>query len=336
MKTITIIPGDGIGKEITNATLKVLDSLDLGLNYEIIQAGQEAFEQYGEYIPKKLYESIEKNKIALKGPITTPIGHGFRSINVELRKKYDLYANIRPLKNIGIVTSRYENVNLTIFRENTEDLYMGIEKDVSEDEKHSIKVITRKGSERIARQAFEYAENKNIKKVTVVTKANIMKLTDGLFLQVAREVSKDYNVLLEEILVDNMCMQLVLNPERYNLILTQNLYGDILSDLAAGLIGGLGLCPSANIGNDISIFEAVHGSANDIAGKNIANPTALILSAAMMLQSIGYEKESKLLNKAIEKLLSDENNFTKDLGGNLNTDEFTNKILKIVGEYKNE
>ncbi len=330
MKKITVIPGDGIGTEITKATLEVLDAMDLGLEYEIIEAGETAYEKYGKFIPDELFKSIEKNRVALKGPITTPIGYGFRSINVELRKKYDLFTNLRPVKRIGNVPSKFENVNLTIFRENTEDLYRGVEEEISKDEMHSIKIITRKGSTRIARAAFEYAKNNNIDKVTVVTKANIMKLTDGLFLECAREVAKDFEIELEELLIDNMCMQLVINPSRYNIILTENLYGDILSDLAAGLIGGLGLCPSGNIGEDIAMFEAVHGSAKDIAGKGIANPTALILSSAMMLNYMGLIKESNLLIDSVNEFLSTEKNFTKDLGGELSTDEYTKDLIEII------
>lgn len=327
MKKITVIIGDGISREVSEACMKVISSVRNDIEFDIKNAGIKVFEETGSLIEDGLLESIEKNKVALKGPIGTPIGKGFRSINVQLRKKFDLYANIRPIKTIGKFT-RYEDVDLVVFRENTEDLYMGIEKEISKDEMHSIKIITREKSERIAREAFEYAVKNNRKKVTVVTKANIMKLTDGLFLECARNVSKDYSdIKLEEILVDNMCMQLVLDPTRYDIILTENLYGDILSDLCSGFVGGLGLAPSANIGKDISIFEAVHGTAPDIRGKNLANPSALILSASMMLKHMGYEEEGEKVRKAVEKSLQIKEKCTKDLGGNSGTKEFTDFLI---------
>src|SRR5699024_100559 len=348
MHNITLIEGDGIGPEITKSLRNVIDHAGVDINWEIFKAGEGYYKEHGELISDDVFKSLEKNKVGIKGPITTPIGTGFRSINVFLRKKYDLFANVRPVKSIGNIKSKYDNIDITIFRENTEDLYAGIEKKISDDEMHSIKVkirkgstriakktfknakenikitifrentedlydsikkkisddemhsikvITRKGSTRIAKKAFEYAKDNNIDKVTVVTKANIMKLTDGLFLEVARDVAKEYpNIELEEILVDNMGMQLVMYPEKYNIILTENLYGDILSDLCSGFVGGLGLIPGANIGEDISIFEAVHGSAPDIAGKNIANPTAIILSGCLMLDYI--DRKSTRLNSS--------------------------------------
>ena len=332
MKRITVIPGDGIGPEITEHTIRVLSTLNLDLEFDFQDAGETSFKKTGEYLPKNLIDSFEKNKIALKGPITTPIGHGFRSINVELRKKFDLYANIRPVKHLGNIESKFENVNLIIFRENTEDLYAGVEKQISPDEAHSIKIITRNKSERIVRKAFEYAERNNIEKVTVVTKANIMKLTDGLFLDVARDVKKDFDIELEEVLIDNICMQLVMHPEKYQVIVTENLYGDILSDLCAGLIGGLGLCPGANIGEGYAMFEAVHGSAPDIAGKGIANPTALILSSAMMLEYINEDKCADIIRKSVAETYMDRNNFTKDLGGNLTGKEFTDILINKIKE----
>jgi len=328
MKEITVIIGDGISEEIAYSAMKVIQYLVDDIVFDVKRAGIDVYEKTGALMEEGLLESIEKNKVALKGPIGTPIGKGFRSINVELRKTFDLYANIRPIKTYGDFT-KYENVDLIVFRENTEDLYAGVEKEISKDEMHSIKIITRGKSERIARKAYEYAVANGRKKVTVVTKANIMKLTDGLFLDVARGIAKGYpSIETEEILIDNMCMQLVIDPTRYDIILTQNLYGDILSDLCAGFVGGLGLAPSANIGKDHAIFEAVHGTAPDIAGKNLANPTALILSAAMMLEHMGYRDESDKLHDAIYQALQNKEKCTRDLGGNASTTEFTDYIIE--------
>ncbi len=328
MKEITVIIGDGISEEIANAAMKVIEYLVDDIAFDVKRAGIDVYEKTGALMEEGLLESVEKNKVALKGPIGTPIGEGFRSINVELRKKFDLYANIRPIKSYGDF-SKYDDVDLVVFRENTEDLYAGVEMEISKNEMHSVKIITRDKSERIARKAYEYAVANGRKKVTIVTKANIMKLTDGLFLDVARGVGKEYpGVETEEILVDNMSMQLVLDPARYDVILTQNLYGDILSDLCAGLVGGLGLAPSANIGKKHAIFEAVHGTAPDIAGKNLANPTALILSAAMMLDHMGYRDESERLGDAVCKALQNKENCTRDLGGNATTTEFTDYIIE--------
>ncbi|HHW92939.1 MAG TPA: NAD-dependent isocitrate dehydrogenase [Clostridiaceae bacterium] len=328
MSEVTVIIGDGISEEISNSAMKVVNYLVDDLDFDIKRAGIDVYEKTGCLMEEGLLESVERNKVALKGPIGTPIGTGFRSINVELRKKFDLFANIRPIKTYGDF-SRYEDVDLVVFRENTEDLYAGVEKEISKDEMHSIKIITRGKSERIARKAYDFAVANDRNKVTIVTKANIMKLTDGLFLNVAKDVGAEYPDLeTEEILIDNMCMQLVLDPTRFDVILTQNLYGDILSDLCAGFIGGLGLAPSANIGEHHAIFEAVHGTAPDIAGKNLANPTALILSAAMMLEYMGYQDESKRLNNAIYRALQHKEKCTKDLGGNASTTEFTNYIIE--------
>ncbi len=325
---ITLIEGDGIGPEISKSLRDVFAACDLDINWDICQAGEANYEKTGELINDSTFASLEKNKIGIKGPITTPIGTGFRSINVFLRKKYDLYANVRPVKSLGTIESLFKDIDITIFRENTEDLYAGIEKKISDDEMHSIKVITRQGSTRIAKEAFEFAKKNGVDKVTVVTKANIMKLTDGLFLEVARDVAKEYpEIELEEVLVDNMCMQLVMYPERYKIILTENLYGDILSDLCAGLVGGLGLIPGANIGEDIAIFEPVHGSAPDIAGKNYANPTALLLSGCLMLDYIGEQEASIRIKNAIDKALSDKKNYTRDLGGSASTDDFTQSVI---------
>ena len=328
---VTLIPGDGIGSEITEAMKQVVGVLDVNIIWEEHNAGLKVFEETGTLVPQAIYDSFEKHKVALKGPITTPIGTGFRSINVELRKRYDLYACVRPIQSIGKVTSHYHDVDIVLFRENTEDLYMGLEEKISDDEARSIKVITRPASKRIALAAFEYAVSHNRKKVTVVTKANIMKLSDGLFLDTVREVSKHYPTIeFTEILVDNMCMQMVLNPNQFDVVVTENLYGDILSDLGAALVGGLGFVPGANIGIDKALVEATHGSAPDIAGKGIANPTAMLLSAAMMLDHLNYNKEAKHLRFAISELYRDEANFTKDIKGPLNTHEYTAKLIQII------
>ncbi len=325
MYNITLIKGDGIGYEVSEATKLVLDSIDTNFNIEEVNAGADVFEQTGELVPDTVYESIEKNKVVIKGPITTPVGAGFRSINVHLRKKYDLYSNVRPIK------STEKNIDFVIFRENTEGLYIG-EEELTNEGAIAIKRITRAGCERIIKSAFEYAKNNNIKKVTVAHKANILKLADGLFLEVANEVAKDYpNIELEPAIIDAMCMNLVMRPENYSVVVTMNLYGDILSDLGAGLVGGLGLIPGANIGKDIAIFEAVHGSAPDIAGKGIANPIALIRSAVLMLEHLGEEEDAKKLNKAVNKVLDEKAVVTKDLGGTATTMEVANEIIR---QYK--
>lgn len=329
---VTLIKGDGIGPEITEAMKEVVGALDLDLEFEEINAGLSVFEKEGTYIPEALFESINKNKIAIKGPITTPIGHGFRSINVELRKKFDLYANIRPIKAPGPLDLKFDGVDMVIFRENTEDLYAGVEEQISENEAHSIKIITRDKSERIIRAAFDYAQAQNRKKINVVTKANIMKLTDGLFLDVAREVAKAYpDIEMEEILVDNTAMQMVMHPERFDVLVTENLYGDILSDLGAGLVGGLGLMPGVNKGKDIAIYESIHGSAPDIAGQNLANPIAMLLSLCLMLDDIGENTKADMLRSAIYKTLSDKENYTRDLGGSATTTEITRAIIDNLG-----
>lgn len=330
MKKVTLIPGDGIGKEISQSVLNIFEKANIPIDFEIVNAGFEFFKETGTAISEEVYNSIEKNKVALKGPLTTQVGAGYRSLNVALRKKYDLYANIREIKSIPNTSSKYEDIDLVIFRENTEGLYIGEEK-ISDDgeEAIAIKRITKTKSNRIIKKAFEYAKDNNISKVTVAHKANILKIADGLFLECAREISKEYeDITLEEVIIDNMCMQLVMYPEKYKCIVTMNLYGDILSDLAAGLIGGLGLAPGANIGDDISIFEAVHGSAPDIAGKNIANPTALILSSLNMLKMLNMVDEEQKIRNALFKTFENKLNLTKDLGGSLKTTEFTEKIIK--------
>ena len=330
-RTVTLIPGDGIGPEISESLKNIFKAAEVPIDFEVKNAGIDVYEKTGELIPESLYESIEKNRIAIKGPITTPIGKGFRSINVYLRKKYDLYSNIRPSKNLPGVKTKYENIDLVIFRENTEGLYIGEEK-FEDSEKTSaiaIKRITKKGSYRIIKSAFEYAKNNNLDKVTVVHKANILKITDGLFLETAREISEDYpDINLEETIIDNMCMQLVNRSESYKVIVTMNLYGDILSDLVAGLVGGLGIAPGANIGEDIAIFEAVHGSAPDIAGQNKANPLALILSGIEMLKYMNLNEYAEKIEKAVLKTLEVSGLKTSDLGGNASTTEFTDKIIE--------
>ena len=329
-KIVTLIPGDGIGPEISESLKNIFEAAGVPISFETENAGTEVYEKTGELIPDSLYKSVEKNKIAIKGPIGTPIGKGFRSINVYLRKKYDLYSNIRPCRNLPGVKTRFENVDIVIFRENTEGIYIGEEQYENEEKTTAvaIKRITEKGSRRIIKSAFEYAKNNNLDKVTVVHKANILKLTDGLFLEIARKVAEEYpGITLEETIIDNMCMQLVSRPEKYKVIVTMNLYGDILSDLVAGLVGGLGVAPGANIGDDIAIFEAVHGSAPDIAGQNKANPLALLLSSIEMLKYLKLDDFAKNIERAILKTLTDGCK-TADLDGNATTTEFTDKIIE--------
>lgn len=334
MHNITLIPGDGIGPEITNATLVAIEATGVQINWEVVNAGEACIETEGTPLPQSVIDSIRKNKIALKGPVTTPIGKGFRSINVALRKELDLFANFRPAKTIKGIKSRFDNVDLITFRENTEDLYAGIERQIDVDTAESIKLITRPASKRIAKAAFEYAVKEHRKKVTAITKANICKLTDGLFLEAAREVSANYpQITYEEVLVDNMCMQLVQYPELYDILLLPNLYGDIVSDLTAGLTGGLGLAPGANLGEDIAIFEPVHGSAPGLKGLNKANPMALILSACLMLSYIGEDKAATALHKAVLKVIEDGKILTFDLGGHASTSEMANKIAKEVKNF---
>ena len=332
MTNVTLIPGDGIGPEIAASLVDIFKAANVSIKFDIENAGIDIYNKTGSLIPDSLYESIEKNKIAIKGPITTPIGKGFRSINVYLRKKYDLYCNIRPSKSFKGIKTRYENIDLVIFRENTEGLYIGEEKWEDAEERESAiatKRITRKGSYRILKRAFEYARNNNLDTVTVVHKANILKITDGLFLEVARELSNSYpEINVEETIIDNMCMQLVTNPEKYKVIVTMNLYGDILSDLAAGLVGGLGVAPGANIGDDIAIFEAVHGSAPDIASLNKANPIALLLSGVEMLKYLNMQDKASQIQNAINKVLNEGTVLTGDLGGTATTTEFTQKIIE--------
>ena len=328
MRTVTLIPGDGIGPEITESVVKILKSAGAEIEWDIQTAGADVVEAEGKPLPDRVITSIKHNKVALKAPVTTPIGKGFRSVNVQLRKELDLYANLRPCKNINGIKTRFNNVNLVIVRENTEDLYAGIERKIDEDKYEAIKVITRNASMRINEFAFEYAQKNNRKEVTAVSKANICKLTDGLFLECARKVAEKYpNIKYKEILVDNLCMQLVQNPENFDVLVLPNLYGDIVSDLCAGLIGGLGVAQGANIGYDIAVFEPVHGSAPDIKGQNKANPTALLLSAIEMLKYINQNDVALKIENALYKTIEAHTHLTCDLGGTSTTDEFTNAII---------
>jgi isocitrate dehydrogenase (NAD+) len=328
---VTLIPGDGIGPEVTGAAVRILEASGVKFDWEIFQAGAEAYEKYHEYIPKELIESVERTHVALKGPVTTPIGGGFSSINVALRKKFELYANFRPIQNLPHIPTRYPDVDLIIVRENTESLYSGLEHEVVPGVVESLKIITEKASTRIARFAFEYARKNQRKKVHAIHKANIMKLSDGLFLRCARSVSKDYpEITYGEHIVDNTCMQLVMNPYQYDILVMENLYGDIISDLCAAFVGGLGFVPGANIGDHCAIFEAVHGSAPDIAGKNIANPTAVIRSAQLMLRHLGeHEAESKV-RAALETVYRHREKLTRDVGGAAGTSEFADFVIEAM------
>ncbi len=330
MTTITVIRGDGIGPEIMDATLHVLDAMQLGLTYEDADAGMVALDKHGELLPQATMDSIRRNKIALKSPLTTPVGGGFSSINVELRKRFDLYANVRPAKCFPNTKSRFSSgVDLITVRENTEGAYIGEGQEVSADGETAVltQKVTRKGSERIVRYAFELARKTGRKKVTIVHKANILKSTSGLFLKTAREVAAHYpDIECNEMIVDNTCMQLVMRPEQFDIICTTNLFGDIISDLCAGLVGGLGLAPGANIGTDVAIFEAVHGSAPDIAGKGVANPCALLLGACQMLDHLGQPEQAMRLRGAIIATLEAKDSLTPDLGGSGNTMGFAKAI----------
>ena len=326
---ITLFKGDGIGPEITDEVLRVLNALNLPLEFEEFDIGQTIYDKTGVLIPDEAIESIKRNKVALKAPVTTPVGKGFRSVNVGLRLALDLYANIRPAKSLKGVKTKYDNVDLVTFRENTEDLYIGLEEEISPDEVHAIKKITRKASERIIRSAFDYALNNNRHKVTCVHKANILKKSDGLFLHIFEEIAGEYpDIEANSLIVDNTCMQLVMKPEQFDIMVMPNLYGDILSDLTSGLIGGLGLLPSCNKNDDCAIFEAVHGSAPDIAGKGIANPTALLLSAVMMLEHLNFKDEANRIKKAINDVLENTDIRTPDLGGTSSTKEYTDAIIQ--------
>jgi isocitrate dehydrogenase (NAD+) len=327
--TITLIPGDGIGPEVTEAVVRIFQTAKVDIEWERHDAGVTAFKRFQQSLPAELLVSIRRNKVALKGPVTTPIGEGFTSVNVGLRKALDLYANLRPVRNLDGVPSRFQDVDLIIVRENTEDLYSGLEHEVVPGVVESLKIITERASTRIARFAFEYARANGRKRVTAVHKANIMKLGDGLFLQSVRAVAREYPAITyDERIVDAMCMSLVMKPEQFDVLLLPNLYGDIVSDLGAGLVGGLGVVPGANVGLECAVFEAVHGSAPDIANKNMANPTALLLSALMMLDHIGEGETGQRIRAALGRVLTEARVRTSDLGGQASTTEFTEAICK--------
>ena len=327
MKQITLIKGDGIGPEITDSVMKIINAAGVAIDWDIQTAGADLIETEGTPLPKRVLDSVKRTGIALKSPVTTPIGKGFRSVNVQLRKELDLYANLRPCYNLPSIKTRYDNVDIVVVRENTEDLYAGIERQVDDDTAESIKIITRKASERIAKFAFDYAVKNNRKEVCVVTKANICKLSDGLFLNSARKIAQDYPTInFREVLVDNCCMQLVQNPNQFDVLLLPNLYGDIVSDLCAGLIGGLGVAQGANIGLDYAVFEPVHGSAPDIAGQNKANPTAMLMSAIEMLNYIGENEAGRRIKLALFETLN-AGIKTADIGGSATTTEFTQAII---------
>jgi isocitrate dehydrogenase (NAD+) len=326
---VTLIPGDGIGPELAEATRRVLEASGVALEWEVVDAGEAVMAEYGTPLPDHVLESIRRNRVALKGPITTPVGEGFRSVNVTLRQALGLYANVRPVRSIPGVESRYDDVDLVIVRENTEDLYAGIEHMVGRDAAESIKIITREASERIARYAFDYAVANGRRKVTAVHKANIMKLSDGLFLESCRTIAAGYEgrIEFEDRIVDNMCMQLVQKPDQYDVLVLPNLYGDIVSDLAAGLVGGLGVAPGANIGTEAAVFEPVHGSAPKYAGQDRANPTALILSGALMLRHLGELDAAKRVESALRAVIAEGRTLTRDLGGTAGTSGFADAVV---------
>ena len=331
---VTLIPGDGIGPELAEATRRVLEASGVAFEWEVLDAGEAVMAEHGTPLPEHVLESIRRNRVALKGPITTPVGEGFRSVNVTLRQALNLYANLRPARSMQGVESRYEDVDLVIVRENTEDLYAGIEHMVGPDAAESIKIITRAASERIARFAFDYAVANGRRKVTAVHKANIMKLSDGLFLESCRTVAADYEgrVEFEDRIVDNLCMQLVLKPNLYDVLVLPNLYGDIVSDLAAGLVGGLGVAPGANIGTEAAVFEPVHGSAPKYAGLNKANPTALILSGVLMLRHLGEQAAAERVETALRATIADGRSTTYDLGGDAGTSQFADAIIARLAD----
>jgi isocitrate dehydrogenase (NAD+) len=333
---VTLIPGDGIGPEVVNATVRVLEATGVKFEWETHQAGAEAYAKTKQYIPKELYESIERTRLGLKGPVTTPIAGGFASINVTLRKKFELFANFRPIRNLPNIKTHYPGVNLVIVRENTEGEYSGIEHEVVPGVVESLKIITEKASTRIARFAFDYARREHRKKIHAVHKANIMKLTDGLFLRCCRDTAEMYpDIQYAEHIVDNTCMQLVTNPYQYDVMVMENLYGDIISDLCAGFVGGLGLVPGANLGHECAIFEAVHGSAPDIAGKNLANPTAVMQSAVLMLRHIGEAEAADRMHAALERVFAEGQKTTRDVGGKAGTSEFADAVIAAL-ETSNE
>ncbi|WP_101773147.1 isocitrate/isopropylmalate dehydrogenase family protein [Peptostreptococcus faecalis] len=341
MHKITLIPGDGIGTEITAAMKKVVKEAGVDIIWEEFDAGESVLEEYGTPLPKHIIENIRENKLAIKGPITTPVGKGFRSVNVALRKELNLYANVRPIKTFEGIKSRYDNIDITIIRENTEDLYSGVEHKIGDYAGESIKIITRPACEKITQFACDYTKTNGYKRLSAVHKANIMKISDGLFLDVFNEVcennkiyrknaNEDKDIYSDDVIVDAAAMNLVLNPEDFDVLVMPNLYGDILSDLCAGLVGGLGMVPSANIGEDCAVFEAVHGSAPQIAGKGIANPTAIIQSSIMMLRHIGEHDAAMKIENALRTIFKEGKVLTVDLGGDSSTEEFSNELCKII------
>src|SRR5436305_2899948 len=328
---ITLVPGDGIGPEVTGAAISVMRAAGVQFEWESFVVGAEALSRFGDPLPQDLFDSIKRTKIALKGPVMTPIGTGFVSANVRLRKALDLYANLRPIKTLKGVKSRYENVDLIVVRENTEDLYSGLEHEVVPGVVESLKIITDRASRRIAHFAFEYARREGRKKITAIHKANIMKMSDGLFLNCFREVAREYpEIEANDLIVDNACMQMVMDPNQFDVLLMENLYGDIMSDLGAGLVGGLGIVPGANIGEEVAVFEAVHGSAPNIAGRGIANPTALIQTAVLMLKHLDEREAADRIQQALIKILAEGQFLTRDLGGNAMTMEFTEAIIHAL------
>jgi isocitrate dehydrogenase (NAD+) len=329
---ITLLPGDGIGPEVTAAVVAIIECAGVDVEWEKYFVGSEAISRFGDPLPPEVLQSVIRNKVALKGPVTTPVGTGFASINVRLRKTLDLYANLRPVKSMPNIKTRYENIDLVVVRENTESLYAGLEHEVVPGVVESLKIITERASTRIARFAFEYAKEHGRKRVTAVHKANIMKLSDGLFLQCFRKVSQDYpDIKADDRIVDNLCMQLVVDPNQFDILLLENLYGDIVSDLTAGLVGGLGVVAGANIGEAGAVFEAVHGSAPDIAGQNKANPLALLQSAVLMLHHIGEPSAAKKIKAAITKVLdSGPEHRTRDIGGTGTTSDFTTAMCETL------
>ncbi len=329
--TITLIPGDGIGPEIVAATVKIIEATGVDIEWETQILGAQAQEKFGTTLPDNTIDSIKRNKVALKGPQMTPVGKGFTSVNVGLRKALDLYANVRPIKTLPNVPSRYSDIDLVIVRENTEGLYAGLEHTVVPGVVEGLKIVTEKASTRIARYAFEYARANGRKKVTCVHKANIMKLSDGLFLECFERVAKEYpEIEADNKIVDNCCMQLVIKPEQFDVLVLENLYGDIVSDLCAGLIGGLGLAPGANIGEQGAVFEAVHGSAPDIAGQGVANPTAILMSGLLMLRHLGEQDAANRIEKAMLEVYAEGKYITRDLGGTAKTDDFARAICEKV------
>ncbi|MFQ1965154.1 isocitrate dehydrogenase [Aeromonas veronii] len=329
-RKITVIPGDGIGPSIIESAIQILTHAGCDFEYEYADAGLVALEKHGELLPQATLDLIEKNKVSLKGPLTTPVGGGFTSINVSLRKKFNLYANVRPVISFKGTKSRYENIDIITVRENTEGMYSGAGQKRSDDNKsaEAMSIITREGAERIVKFAFELARQEGRKKVTIIHKANILKSTSGLFLEVAREIASHYpDIQSEEMIVDAACMNLVMYPERFDVMVTTNLFGDILSDLCAGLVGGLGMAPGANIGDGAAIFEAVHGSAPDIAGKNIANPTSVILASIQMLEYLGMQDKAERIREAVRATIESGDRVTRDLGGTASTSEFTQAII---------